>query len=700
MKKIIKLVNLKLRNFKGASDLVNACPTGKNLNITFKDITNISGDNATLKSTCRDAYSFLLFGKNADDKKDFSIKTLKPDQIPYHRIEHEVEGLFLVDGNELRLRKVHTEKWIKPRGKAEEIQDGHETQHYVDLVPVSQKEYNKKVDELIPEDIAKLVSDPLYFNSNVANRWTWTDRRRILETMVGEIPTDEIFDKILLNEDLGDDCIMSLKDELSHSNETSLSKKLDSFKKKISAQKKPIKDSLETIPIKIGEAQRSKPQAEDYELLEKEIGDKNTALWGIDLQIEGNTKKHQEALDEIRKKQTELSGLKAQLEQEGIANKASKATKLTKATAEIGRVNADISSSNSKIRAVKSDIEINTRTSESNSKRIQALNKDNDELRNKWNEENAKTLTIDPHSLECPACNRPLEAADQQKETSKLTANFNKDKAAKLKRITDAGSQNADAIASLNNSNDHCKAENERLEKLIENYQADITKWEEEVTRMQRELTKIQGEDVPPSELMNTLQKQIEDFIVPEPPVIDNSDRKQKKEEITKEVDGLKERLAGKAQIEKLDKRILELQTEEKELSQKLADLERQEFTIEAFSKVKNETVESRVNKKFKLVKFKMFDTQVNGGEVECCDCTLNGVPYADVNTGGQTQAGIDIINALTEYFAVSAPIWIDNRESTIRIPECKSQIINLQAVKGLPLTFSYDQVATAVEAN
>jgi hypothetical protein len=73
-----------------------------------------------------------------------------------------------------------------------------------------------------------------------------------------------------------------------------------------------------------------------------------------------------------------------------------------------------------------------------------------------------------------------------------------------------------------------------------------------------------------------------------------------------------------------------------------------------------------------------MFKQLINGGEEECCEALVNGVPYADVNTAGKINAGLDIINALSKYFGVNAPITIDNRESCTEIIDTDSQIINL----------------------
>ena len=84
------------------------------------------------------------------------------------------------------------------------------------------------------------------------------------------------------------------------------------------------------------------------------------------------------------------------------------------------------------------------------------------------------------------------------------------------------------------------------------------------------------------------------------------------------------------------------------------------------------------INSKFKLVKWKLFDIQINGGLKETCELTLNGVPYTDLNSAAKVQAGLDIINSMSAIYDVSAPIFIDNREGVNSIPEVDAQVINL----------------------
>ncbi|RYG55303.1 hypothetical protein EON80_30830, partial [bacterium] len=62
----IVLKALTLINFKGA----------RSRTIDFSEVTNIYGDNATGKTTIKDAFCWLFFGKDSTDRKDFEIKTL------------------------------------------------------------------------------------------------------------------------------------------------------------------------------------------------------------------------------------------------------------------------------------------------------------------------------------------------------------------------------------------------------------------------------------------------------------------------------------------------------------------------------------------------------------------------------------------------------------------------------------------------
>ena len=118
------------------------------------------------------------------------------------------------------------------------------------------------------------------------------------------------------------------------------------------------------------------------------------------------------------------------------------------------------------------------------------------------------------------------------------------------------------------------------------------------------------------------------------------------------------------------------MENEEENIANKVQELEAQQYQIEQFTKTKVELLESAINSKFEVVKFRLFDTQINGGLVECCDTLVK--PYSDVNNAHKILAGLDIINTLIKFYQTSAPIFIDNRESINELYNINAQIISL----------------------
>jgi len=98
----------------------------------------------------------------------------------------------------------------------------------------------------------------------------------------------------------------------------------------------------------------------------------------------------------------------------------------------------------------------------------------------------------------------------------------------------------------------------------------------------------------------------------------------------------------------------------------------------EEYSRLKAGVLEDSINSHFKLIKFKLFNEQINGGIEETCIATVNGVPYTSINNAARINAGLDIINTLQEIYQVKAPIFIDNAESVVEVLGMNSQLIKL----------------------
>jgi hypothetical protein len=125
--------------------------------------------------------------------------------------------------------------------------------------------------------------------------------------------------------------------------------------------------------------------------------------------------------------------------------------------------------------------------------------------------------------------------------------------------------------------------------------------------------------------------------------------------------------------------RIKELASQQKTCAAKFEELEESLFIMDEFIRAKVSMLEEKVNDKFSMAKFTLFETQINGALNEVCTVTYDGVPWnAGLNNSAKINVGIDIINVLSEFYGLRMPIFIDNAESVTKIINTKSQIIKL----------------------
>ena len=140
-----------------------------------------------------------------------------------------------------------------------------------------------------------------------------------------------------------------------------------------------------------------------------------------------------------------------------------------------------------------------------------------------------------------------------------------------------------------------------------------------------------------------------------------------------------REKRARLQQVQLSEQRIIELEAEEKELAKEFEDLEHQLYLTEEFIRSKVTLLEEKINSKFKYARFKLFETQINGGLTETCETLYQGVPYSrGLNNAARINVGLDIISTLAEHFNVACSIFIDNSESVTELIDMDTQIISL----------------------
>lgn len=648
----LQLISLSLINFKGV----------RSLDVNFQDITRIDGDNGTGKTTVFDAFNWLLFGKDSKDRKDFNIKTLDSENNPLHKLDHEVTGVLSVDGHHIELKRVYREKWVKKRGSNDSEMAGHETVFFYNQVPLSQQEYNAKIDSIIKEDLAKLLTNPLYFNT-----LKWQERRGVLANIAGTVSDQEVFTKITTDSNRDDVTILA--------GILSSGKSLDEYKRELGAKKKKIKDELEHIPARIDEADRSKPDAADYDYIQSQIVAKTDEIAAIESSINDKSKAVETIFNQIQEKHNQVNVLRGKVRDLQRADEDKKYKTIQQYDENIRKDNNNILTIEGEI----SSLETQVRT---NKKLIEEGEKNRETLKTDWTNLNEQTVSITDHDTSCPACQREFDPNKVEEIKNKLSTNFNEDKVRRLNDMNKRGTEINDRIKIF-------ETQNGELEEKILQKRKDIQYLNVQITAQKDGRKQAEAAEYEPSPEIETLTKEIDviEASIPERPTVDTTELTDKKRILSTELDELKKQLSTKDQITKINQRIAELEKQESEMSQSITDIERWEFLMASFSKAKIDEIERRVNGKFQFVKFKMFDTQINGGETECCECLVNGVPYSDVNTAGKINAGVDILNVLMNHYGMSTPVWIDNRESINNILPCNSQIINLTVSNNKQLT-------------
>lgn len=650
------LKKLTLKNFKAF----------KNKTFEFTKETNIFGANQAGKTSIFIAILWLLFGKDNLGRSDFGMKPFdaKGNTIP--KLETGVEGEFLINGVKTTLKRVLVEKWQKPKGEPKAVFKGNETKYFWNSVPKKQNEYQKNINDLLSEDIFKLITDPLAF-SNI----NWKDARSILTTIVG---------------DVSDTDIAKTKTEFQELLNKLQGKELKEYQAQLKSEITDLKKEIQQIPTRIDEVYNNKPEpineaelTQEKQGLEKDIETLEETVQNTNKAHEAELKKQQEINTQISQLQTNVNTVINNIKNSITDSSVDLESELT-------RLNSRRDSFESSLKTYKYTFDKNANEIKANDEEIQNCITQIDAKRNEWQKENKSELKFDENSFACPTCERKLEATDIEIQKQLMLHDFNTDKTVTLQTLQkQANGFNKTKIA-LEERNVVLKEENDKLiktmaeqKKQLDEVLAKITQTEEAI-KNQPDFDTLLKEELAKSKELKKINEEIKTLkmLLHNRPHFDVSEIKTQIKEKQESLEKVKDQLKITEQITKADKRIEELQQQENVLAQQIVDREKEQFVADAFEIAKIEALESKINKCFTQVRFKMFNTLVNGGTEPTCIPLINGVPFKDANTAGQINAGIDIISTLSDFYKVKVPIIIDNRESVTEIIKTKSQVINL----------------------
>lgn len=635
----VKIEKLNIPRFKGMT----------NMTVEFGDSTKIWGANETGKTTIMDAFTWLLFGKDSTGKGVFDIKTINPDGSTTPKVDVEVEATIDISGRTVNLRKVYREKWVTRRGDSEEVLDGHETLCFLDKVPVQIGEFKRRISDIIDEEVFKLITDPFYFA-----RMDKKDKRSVLISMAGEI-TDET--------------ILKIKPELGPVVGLLKGKNIAEEEKRINEEIRQIDNSLKEIPARIDETQRAIATGEkDWDAIRTKIEESEA-----NAKLKEKSRNDMTSVgDEIRQKQQEAMNRIAYLDRDAFSKKRDSEMQAADKNAAINTERARAQRIIDGLINEIEDCDIRIKRKQEDIVELEALNAN---LRQSWVDENEKSLTINPEDIACPTCHREYDPDKVHEIQTEAIAKFNASKNKRLEQISKDGALNNTRIAQLKNEIQALKEKMQAADKDI----ADARELKQKYEKVKLHEPEIQKLDQVPGyleakiKLEEELRKIQDEYTKPDTTEIDREIQ-----ELRNQIYQLKTELGGESVVTATKNRLAQIESQQKELSQRKAELERVGLMVTEFRKTKIQEVENSVNQMFKYIRFRMFKAQMNGGEEEVCDAIYKGVPYESLNTAAKVNAGIDIINALCRHRNTTAPIFIDNRESVTDIIPTESQVISL----------------------
>lgn len=428
MNKQVIIKRLTLVNFKGL----------RNVAIDFSDdVTTISGRNGTGKTTIKDAFSWLLWGKNSEGETDskFGIKTNDADGNFIPNLEHGVTGVFEIIDKEtgavetVELRRVLVEEWKVPNGETKRVLKGHHTDFFYNGVPLKTKaEYEARINAIIPEAVFKIITDPYYFLT-----LHWKAQREMLLQIAGNVSEEEVA--------RGSERFALLLAQLT-------GKSLEDYKREVSAKKAKVNEQLEKIPTAINAITQVTPEAPDYEALGKEKAALEVELTQIEESVASAVEANRIAYNKAAKIQGEINAKRTQQQKllfEAKDKARSEAYKkneaYNKAERELRQVESDQTNEERRYNAERSRLQGDIKRTEENKSRYKAQQ---DELREKWYSVSAEEFT-DTSNLVCPlfkhvcADREALEKYEADREAARNK--FYEDKQARLDNINKTGTQ-------------------------------------------------------------------------------------------------------------------------------------------------------------------------------------------------------------------------------------------------------------------
>ena len=386
----------------------------KEKDIEFGKETAIYGKNTSGKSSVADVFPWVMFNKSSTgntEGKHFRPRRYDESGVKIDHVDVVGELVLLIDGEKVKIRKTQRQEWVRHKGDDFDSYMGDKTLYEWNDVPVTATQHKKKVEEIIGEDIFRMLSNPAAFPTMEAKK-----QRDFLLKNIANITDADVFAVNPEFEFVKDAMGKGTLDELLAKN-----------KKAITGYEEKKKE----IPVRIDQESK-RIENIDFKDTEDKLASLEQTMQDIELRYEDTGKAYETLSDKLAEKhnlELELSKIESAVQKEYRDKIRAVRTLMDQASEGFAEAQ------NKQVRLENAH----------HIKNITIQNKEEelDKLRKKFTAEVAKEM--DENELFCPTCGQELPK-DQADEVRK---NFEENKASAIRGINYSGNLLSNEIKHL-----------------------------------------------------------------------------------------------------------------------------------------------------------------------------------------------------------------------------------------------------------
>lgn len=638
----LSISSIQLQNYKGISHLEN--PLYKK--------TKISGKNREGKTTIMDSVFDIFTNKMSDGSSTDNVRPHDENGVDLDRVE-VVRGITgTLNGEPLEIVKTTRQKWVRPRGQAEEVFDGNETVYKVNGFDMKPTAFKKWFSENIGDEEKFLMCMNAQPFLNGLRKST-ADARKKIEELSG-------FD---LNKFLEEHAEFAEIKEITKGN------LIEPTMKQLKTDLKKQKDELNRLNVSLA-YESSKPSESadlsDMELLLNTLKESrlNTQS-SLDL---ANTKCEgiKSSQDEVMKLKFEQSQLLHDLKNKDMEIKEK----------QLKEINSLCASSLHK----ESESNVLIAKITSADFYISSAEKELAEIKERYSVEKAKEFQRTEESGTCIYSGNVCEHIQKKnaENEQKLRKAFENNKKFTLDILKKRGNEINDSLSSFKSDKERLINSKVLLENEIKAIQKKIDKAEKSVVKSQEVDYTQNAKYIELSEKIASLEASIDKSAFDK--VFELTEQLK---EIERQIHEVENKISVcVAMNEAHDNALSDLKAKIKAAAVACASYEKKLFMLENFSIEKNKKIAEIVNPHFRHIKFEFTDRTQDGNIFETLKIMVNGTNYMNgLNGGDKRLAELDICRGLQELNGFCLPIFVDEA-ATIdpdRIPEVNQQIILLE---------------------